>query len=211
MGLHAYLKRKFNEQRRISYERVVSGTGLVNVYEYLAVTFPELVDSEIQAKIEAAGDLKGAVIATNQQNEICAKTMELFVSAYGTAAGAAALTWLPFGGLFITGGMTPKNMNLLKDPKGPFYTSFADKGRLSGYIKNIPLYLVKVEDLGERGAQFVAAKLLFGVDEKNDDETMTVSILSEKYIPKLNLVSLAAGIVIGTVTGVALFHLKKKK
>ena len=79
-GLLRYLKEKFKQANRVSVERVVSGSGLVNIYEYLAKTRPDEVDAAIQRKIDAEGDLAGAVIATNLQNSLCNESMRIFVS-----------------------------------------------------------------------------------------------------------------------------------
>jgi glucokinase len=96
--LLTYLKQKFEQKHRVSVERIVSGTGLANVYDYLCALYPHKVDPTITELMNAAGDMKGAVIATHPQNELCKKTMELFVTAYGAEAGVAALKWLPYGG-----------------------------------------------------------------------------------------------------------------
>ena len=160
IGLLTFLKNKFSQRHRVSVERVVSGTGLANIYEYLSKTYPELVDSELHAKINSAGDLKGQVIATNQQNAVCKKTMEIFITSYGSEAGVAALKWLPYGGLYLTGGLTPKNIDLIRDPTGPFMTALLDKGRVSGMLCSIPIYAVLVENLGERGAHYTSFKLM---------------------------------------------------
>jgi glucokinase len=94
-----YLKDKFAQRHRVSVERVVSGTGLANVYEFLATYKPDQINPHVHSLIEAAGDMKGGVIATNQDNcRLCKLTMEIFTTAYGAEAGVAALKWLPFGG-----------------------------------------------------------------------------------------------------------------
>ena len=160
IGLLKYLKMKFNHHHRVSVERVVSGTGLVNIYEFLSQTYPELVDEDIHAKIQSAGDLKGRVIATNQQNVICKQTMEIFITSYGAEAGVAALKWLPYGGLYLTGGLTPRNIDLIRGRDGPFMTALLDKGRVSGMLCSIPIYAVLADNLGERGAHLMSFKLM---------------------------------------------------
>jgi glucokinase len=75
-----YLKNKFGHQHRISVERIASGPGLVNVYEYLAHTYPDLVDAQLHERIMAAGELKGAVIATSPHDELCQQTMKIFIT-----------------------------------------------------------------------------------------------------------------------------------
>mmetsp|Transcript_1084 Transcript_1084/g.1214 ORF Transcript_1084/g.1214 Transcript_1084/m.1214 type:complete len:434 (+) Transcript_1084:124-1425(+) len=157
-GLLSYLKQKFEQKHRVSVERIVSGTGLANVYDYLCALYPHKVDALITGKMESAGDMKGAVIATNQQNELCKKTMEIFITAYGAEAGVAALKWLPYGGLYLCGGLTPKNIELITDPAGGFMTSLLDKGRITTMLNQVPIYAVMAEDLGERGAHYMAYK-----------------------------------------------------
>merc|ERR1711871_117788 len=137
-------------------ERVVSGTGLVNVYEYLTSIRPRDVDKKIQAELDAAGDLKGAVIAKHKENALCRETMRIFATAYGAEAGNICLKLLPRGGLFLTGGLTPKNLDLIAEENGPFMQAMLDKGRVSGMLDGVPVYAVLAEDLGERGAHRVA-------------------------------------------------------
>lgn len=152
------LKRMFNEESRVSVERVVSGTGIVNVYTALTVAFPEYVqanpaDKAVHEKILAAPKEKqAAMITSNLTSTLCRMTMDAFLSTYGAEAGAAALKWMPFGGLYLTGGLTPKFIDDIKDPNGLFMKALTDKGRLSFMVKKIPVYAVLVEDLGERGA-----------------------------------------------------------
>jgi hypothetical protein len=66
------------------------------------------------------------------------------------------LKWLPYGGLYLTGGLTPKFIDLIKDPNGPFLEAFLDKGRVSGMLCGVPLYAVMEENLGQRGAHLAA-------------------------------------------------------
>ena len=108
------------------------------------LAFPDQVSADVRAEVAAAGDMKGAVIAAHarQGDDICKKTMGVFVGAYGAEAGVAALKWLPFGGLYLTGGLTPKNIDLIKDPDGPFMTALLDKGRVKSMLYSIPIYAV---------------------------------------------------------------------
>jgi glucokinase len=70
----------------------------------------------------------------------------------------AALKWLPYGGLYLAGGLTPRNLEAIKDPNGAFIRSFYNKGRVSSSLKDIPVYAVLVDDLGERGAHYIATR-----------------------------------------------------
>ena len=156
-GMQKYLKDKFMEPNRISVERVVSGMGLVNMYEYFCSIYPDIVNEKINENIANAGDLKGKVIAENRLNcKLCHLTMQEFVRSYGAECGAVALKFLCTGGLFLCGGLTPKNIDLLKDPQGPFMATFLDKGRLTQTMRTIPVYAVMDEMVGLHGAHYVA-------------------------------------------------------
>jgi len=150
-----YLKDKFAQPNRVSVERVVSGLGLVNIYEFLSKKYPSDINKKIQEEYDGAGDMQAAVIASNYKNNVlCQKAMDIFTTAYGAEAGVAALKWLPFGGLYLTGGLTPKNIELIKSPK--FLEALLDKGRLSNALLAIPIYAILVEDVGERGSHYIA-------------------------------------------------------
>lgn len=61
-----------------------------------------------------------------------------------------------FKGLYITGGLTPRNIDLIRRPGGPFLHAFKDKGRVSFVLDTIPVYAVMIDDVGQRGAHRVA-------------------------------------------------------
>lgn len=207
VSLLFFLKNKFNQAHRVSVERVVSGTGIGNVYEYLCTVFPDKIDATLHAKIEAIGKEKGGIIATNQaNNEICKKAMEIFAAAYGSEAGVAALKFLPYGGLYLCGGLTPKNIDLLKGPNSLFLDAYNDKGRVSHMLTTIPLFAVMVEDLGERGALLVAFHDMYL--EKGFDasgilcSTPAVKNNSKKYYQTLYLLSLTTVLFCASVVAV---------
>jgi glucokinase len=72
------------------------------------------------------------------------------LSAYGSEVGCAAIKWIPTGGLFVTGGLTPKNIKQIEGSDSEFMKAYYDKGRVSKILDNIPLFAVMVEDLGVR-------------------------------------------------------------
>jgi hypothetical protein len=117
----------------------------------------------------------------------------------------AGLKWLPYGGLYLTGGLTPKNLALLKDPQGPFLSALLDKGRVSGMLHSIPIYAVTVEDLGERGAKYMALYLL------QQDVLRSRSTQSAGQAWDGWTLSLTAGLVGASATIFALAVLKKLK
>lgn len=84
-----FLSNKFNSKHRISVERLVSGTGLANIYEFLTIEYPNEINKNILEQINSALESdKGRIIATNTTLcKLCEKTMHIFTSAYGSEAG----------------------------------------------------------------------------------------------------------------------------
>lgn len=157
MELLNFLKKKFEQKHRVSVERVVSGPGLANIYEFLSSKFPRKVTKQVQQEFDAATDLKGKVVAMHSQKdgqppycELCDQAMDIFLAAYGSECGVACLKWIPFGGMYVAGGLTPKNIHRLTEANSPFMGAFYDKGRLTPLLRRVPLYAVMVEDIGVR-------------------------------------------------------------
>ena len=159
------LKSKFDSKSRVSVERVVSGKGLANIYEFLAGAFPDKVDEKIHAEFLSAGDLQGKVLGINASRDggspLCVQAMEIMMSAYGSEVGSAALKYIPTGGMFVTGGLTPKNLSWLTEDDSPFMVAYKDKGRVSAVLDTVPLFAVLAEDLGLRGARVCALRVRF--------------------------------------------------
>merc|ERR1712012_539554 len=85
--------------------------------------------------------------------ELCQEAVEMFVGAYGAEAGVCALKYMPFGGLFLTGGVTCRTRDFIMGRRGKpghFLEAFLDKGRVSPMLRRVPVYIVREEDLGER-------------------------------------------------------------
>jgi glucokinase len=157
---------------RVSVERVVSGQGIAAIYQFLrdrpGETSPpehpqiaELVRRwEQQTDYDADLD-PGAAISkgANQLGDpLCCQAMEMFMDAYGAEAGNLALKILPYGGLYIAGGVVTKNLDLLLNSS--FLRSFLDKGRVSPVLTRIPIHIVMNPQVGLIGAALEAATLL---------------------------------------------------
>jgi glucokinase len=134
-----FLKQKYNG--RISFERVVSGMGLTNIYEFLREV-RGLEEPAWLAERMAAEDPNAVIteLALAAKSEICEKAMDMFVSAYGAEAGNLALKVLSVGGLYVGGGIAPRILEKLKD--GAFMKAFTDKGRLSQLLVNMPVRII---------------------------------------------------------------------
>jgi glucokinase len=157
-----------NQITRVSAERVVSGQGIVAIYQFLrdrgiASESPDIAEA-VTTWERQAGQAKtvdpAAVIsqaAQAQRDSLSQQAMELFIGAYGAEAGNLALKLLPYGGLFIAGGIAAKNLSLMVN--GPFMTAFSDKGRVSGLLEDIPVAIVLNPQVGLIGAARYAAGL----------------------------------------------------
>ena len=156
--LLTHLSNKF--QGRVSTERVVSGKGIVNVYEFLAEKYPELIDPKLDFRIRTETEGAALVSTSAYDNSLCNQTMDLVLDAYGAELGNAAVKWIPRGGLYIAGGIAVKNVERLRDIDSPFMKAYLDRGRLKSLLPKIPLRLVTIDDLGLRGAHYVAITIL---------------------------------------------------
>lgn len=139
------------ELGHVSYERVLSGPGLVNVYRFLRryrnTPEPAWLTDRI-ADTDPAPVIAEA--ALSHEDAICDEALTRFVSLYGAAAGNFALTALAVGGVFVGGGIAPKILPRLED--GPFLDSFAAKGRFTDSMQKIPVHVVLAPDVALLGA-----------------------------------------------------------
>jgi glucokinase len=126
---------------RVSWERVVSGLGIKNVYNFLRDA--EKLDEPDWLRARLAAEDPNAVIgqcAEDGSSSICFETMKTFVSAYGAEAGNIALKVLATGGIYLGGGIAPKILKTLQN--GFFTQAFLDKGRLSPLLQSIPVRVI---------------------------------------------------------------------
>lgn len=140
IDLLRFLKQKYNG--RVSFERVVSGMGLTNIYEFLREVRGMDEPAWLAARIAAVPDANAVIteLALAAKSEICEKALDMFVSAYGAEAGNLALKILSVGGLYIGGGIAPRIIEKLKD--GTFMKAFTDKGRLSQLLIHMPVRVI---------------------------------------------------------------------
>lgn len=138
----------------VSYERIVSGMGLVNIYQFLS----DLQQTE--SRIDPMTDIPAQIsLLAQQKDPLATQTMALFVDIYGAQAGNLALTVMPGGGLYLAGGIANKNQAFFTD--GQFIKAFLAKGRMQTLLEAIPVYLIKTDETGLRGAALMAQKALY--------------------------------------------------
>ena len=155
IDLLRYLIKKFG---RVSYERVVSGPGLANIYEFLRDGGRMEEPAWLKEKIAAAEDISAAIAqeALAGSSAVCVKALDLFVSVYGAEAGNLALRGKATGGVYIGGGIAPKIVDKIKD--GTFMRAFVDKGRYRDFLSGIPVRLILNDQAALQGAAFYATK-----------------------------------------------------
>jgi len=138
--------------QRVSYERLVSGPGFYNIYEFFRsraeYTEPVWLTEQIRS-----GDPSAAVsqAGVEGKDEACVESLETFVSIYGAETGNLALKLLSTGGVYVGGGIAPKILSKIQ--QGSFMKSFTSKGRYATLMSNIPVHVV----LNDRTALYGAA------------------------------------------------------
>lgn len=148
-----YLLEKFE---KVSFERVVSGQGLVNIYKFLRDTNkaqePEWLALEIANQNDPAAVISNNGLAGKAQ--ICEQTLDIFISLYGAEAGNLALKMLATNGIYVGGGIAPKVLPALKT--NAFVESFTNKGRMSSLLEKIPIRIVLNDKTALLGAAHYA-------------------------------------------------------
>ena len=150
MELLGYLLKQF---QRVSYERVVSGPGLLNIYRFLRDTGRGEEPAWLAEKMRDQDP--GAVVsqaALDGKSDLCVQALDLFVSLYGAEAGNLALKLLATGGVYLGGGIAPKIISKLQDPI--FLNAFTAKGRLKPLLQAMPVRVI----LNDRTALLGAAR-----------------------------------------------------
>jgi len=148
IGLLRFLMRKWDH---VSVERVLSGPGLYNIYQYLLESGSAEVP-EVAAELAAAEDPSALIsrAALEGRSALCGRAMTRFVSIYGAEAGNLALKAKANGGVFVGGGIAPKILDRLVD--GTFLDAFYAKGRMRPLMEAMPVSIVLNNRLGLIGA-----------------------------------------------------------
>jgi glucokinase len=144
---------------RVSFERVLSGPGLFNIYQFLRDTgrgsepawLAERMHLENPSAVIGDTALAGSA-------EICVQALDMFVAIYGAEAGNLALKLMATGGVFIGGGIAPKIVPKLGD--STFTKAFADKGRFRSLLESIPVRVIMNDKTALLGAANYAATQL---------------------------------------------------
>lgn len=166
--LLGYLRELYNITR-VSVERVVSGMGITAIYQFLrdhdiSQESPEIAQiyqtwkqeiGQEHKTVDLAAEVSKAALA--KSDYLSVQTMKIFVEAYGAEAGNLALKLLPYGGLYVAGGIAAKILPLMQE--GNFIKAFKDKGRVSPLLEQVPVYIVLNPQVGLIGAALCATQI----------------------------------------------------
>ncbi len=137
--LLTFMQARFSEH--VSYERLVSGVGIEAIYEFLGGT--EITETEDKAALIGKS-------AIENSDALCVSTLKLFSKIYGAEAGNLALKCLPYGGVYLAGGIAAKCLSMLQ--QGDFLEGFLSKGRYRGALEKIAINVCMQPEVGLLGA-----------------------------------------------------------
>jgi glucokinase len=155
------LGRLLERQPHVSYEHLLSGAGLVRLYEFVRArgVAAESVDvAHAMEREDPAAVITRTALAGSDR--LCVEALDLFVRIYGAQAGNLALAAGATGGVYVAGGIAPRILDKLTD--GSFITAFRAKGRMRGLLKAIPVRVIVNPAVGLIGAAACAAGLATG-------------------------------------------------
>ena len=158
--LSSYLQKKFGH---VSCERVLSGPGIRNIYDFLRDTKKAEEPLSLRDQLRDARDVSALIaqLALAGNTPICEETMEIFVGVLGAETGNCALRYMTTGGIFIAGVIAAKNVEKLKN--AAFLQAFLDKGRMSSLLKDMPIRVILNDDCGLIGsARYTLVQKAFG-------------------------------------------------
>lgn len=137
--LLTFMQARFSEH--VSYERLVSGVGIEAIYEFLGGS--EIAENEDKAAVIGQS-------AVENRDALCVTTLKLFSKIYGAEAGNLALKCLPYGGVYLAGGIAAKCLPMLQ--QGDFLEGFLAKGRYRGALEKIAINVCMQPEVGLLGA-----------------------------------------------------------
>lgn len=152
---------------RVSFERVVSGLGIKNVYAFLRDD-QKMEEPQWLRDRMAAGDPNAVIghCAEDGSSDLCVETMQIFSAAYGAEAGNLALKVLAMGGIYLGGGIAPKILKTLQN--GAFSQAFLDKGRMAPLLESMPVRVILDDTCALLGAAAFAEARAAEVSGKSE-------------------------------------------
>jgi glucokinase len=148
-----FLRARFGH---VSWERVISGDGLANLYDFFRQVKNVAETTENAQAIVAGVDRNAAIseLGLSGKSEAASRAVDLFASMYGAEAGNLALKSLAVGGVFVCGNIAVRMLPVFE--RGGFHRAFVDKGRFTPLMERVPVAVVLDSDVGLSGATRVA-------------------------------------------------------
>ncbi|NGX45600.1 MAG: hypothetical protein K940chlam2_00756, partial [Chlamydiae bacterium] len=154
VSMRGYLKKQYDH---VSYERFLSGKGLINLYHFFIDTGLEKELDEVREAFEKEDPAKVITqYGVRRACSACSRAVYCFVEIYGSEAGNLALKLLSVGGLYIGGGIAPKILNAMKE--GGFMKRFINKGRFTSLLLGIPVKVILNDNAALLGAALYVQK-----------------------------------------------------
>ncbi|MDQ7089559.1 MAG: glucokinase [Methylococcales bacterium] len=142
----------------VSYERIVSGDGLVKIYQFLKQKSDFAVNDETELQMQTTDS--AAVVSQNAikgNDPLCVKALTLFCRIYGAEAGNLALKCLPYGGVVLAGGIAAKVLPIIQ--QGVLMKGFLAKGRYHELLAQMPVKVCTNAEAALLGAAYYASKV----------------------------------------------------
>lgn len=156
LDLVNFIKRIKKIKSNVPYEFALSGQGLINIYLFLRKS-RKFNETEYTKEIDKAENKPELISRYRKIDKTCKAAFDIFKIAYARFARNFALDALAYGGVYIAGGIAPKNKDIFDRN---FIKAFEDNYKLHHVLKKIPIYLITNTDIGLIGAGFVGAKRL---------------------------------------------------
>ncbi|MBY0483913.1 glucokinase [Nitrosomonas sp.] len=145
----------------VSVERLLSGSGLTNIFNFLQMN-AAIASDLAPVNLEEDSGATITALAQTRKHPIAIKSLNLFAEIYGAYAGNLALAGLCRGGVYIAGGIAPRIIDILS--LGGFMRAFRDKGRFSALMHEIPVHVITNYEISLLGAKQEAHNLLNSQD-----------------------------------------------
>ena len=148
VALLAHLERRFGH---VSFERVCSGSGIANLYDFVRASGldePAWLRQELSAAVDPTPIIVSA--ALERRVPVCEATLDLFVRNLGGAIGNMALTVFATGGIYLGGGIPPRILSRLQQPD--FLASIRHKGRFGDWLESLPIWMIRDPKAALHGA-----------------------------------------------------------
>ncbi len=156
----ALLQYLFDHLDHVSYERICSGIGIPNIYDFLRdsgyATEPQWLAEELAIANDRTPTIVRTALDPEKDCKLCTATLDMFVSILGSEAGNLALKMLATGGIYLGGGIPPRILPALKGDR--FLAAFRNKGRMATWLADVPIQVILNPKAALLGAAYFGLK-----------------------------------------------------